>query len=223
MLGCPEHCNYLSIGLGGRGVLWSHNRPSFVRCQGEFGHMKYSDYLHYALPWESFRKISLEEFLALAGKSEFYDIIIKSQYRDAIEEKFMLFGGAMRVLEARYQFFTRAMEGDAELWAKHGAALGERELSKRLLFAMHHIYIRARRVLRTYNDLLGNYPEYINRVREMINKGDDCKSVQVCMCKGAQEPFMESCLQLDATVLQPFKGAQKLIKNQADIDALFGG
>jgi hypothetical protein len=185
--------------------------------------MKYNDYLHYSLPWESFRKVTLEDFLALAGKSEFYDIIIKSQYKDAIEAKFMLFGMAMQVLEARYQFFTRVLEGDGDLWTKHGAQIGEGERTKRLLFAMHHIYIRARRVLRTYNDLLGNYPEYINRVREMINKGDDCKSVQVCLCKGSKVPYMESCLQLDPTVLQPFKGTQKLIKSQSDIDALFGG
>lgn len=185
--------------------------------------MKYGDYLHYSLPWESFRKITLEDFLALTGKSEFYDIIIKSQYKDAIEEKFLLFGRSMQVLEARYQFFTRVLEGDADLWAKHGAQLGERDLSKRLLFALHHIYIRARRVLRTYNDLLGNYPEYINRVREMMHKGDDCKSVQVCLCKGAAVPYMESCLQLDPTVLQAYKGGAKTIKNQADIDNLFGG
>jgi hypothetical protein len=185
--------------------------------------MKYNDYLHYSLPWESFRKITLEDFLALAGKSEFYDIIIKSQYKDSIEEKFMLFGRAMVVLEARYSFYTKLLEGDADLFAKYGAQLGENDLSKRLLFALHHIYIRARRVLRTYNDLLGNYPEYINRVREMMHKGDDCKSVQVCLCKGGTAPYMESCLQLDPTVLQGFKSGQKTIKSQADIDALFGG
>ncbi len=185
--------------------------------------MKYNDYLHYSLPWESFRRINLEDFLALAGKSEFYDIIIKSQYKDQIEAKFLLFGRAMQVLEARYQFFNKVVEGDPAVMGKYGAALGDKELSKRGLFALHHIYIRARRVLRTYNDLLGNYPEYINRVREMMAKSDDCKSVQVCLCKGAEAPYMDSCLQLDATVLQPFKGAQKMIKGQADIDALFGG
>ena len=189
---------------------------------GGMAPMKYSDYLHYSLPWEGFRKITLEDFLALAGKSEFYDIIIKSQYKNAIEEKFLLFGKAMHVMESRYTFLGKLLEGDADLWGKYGSAVGEKDLPKRALYAMHHIYIRARRVLRTYNDLLGNYPEYINRVREMIAKADDCRSVQVCLCKGSAEPYMESCLQLDPTVLQPFKGAQKIIKNQADIDALFG-
>lgn len=184
--------------------------------------MKYSDYLHYTLPWEGFRRISLEDFLTLAGKSEFYDIIIKSQYKGVIEEKFLLYGKAMTVLESRYGFFARVLQHDKDVLAAHGAALGDKETAKRILYAMHHVYIRARRMLRTYNDLLGNYPEYINRVREMLRTAGDCKSVQVCLCKGAEEPYMESCLPLDPTVLQPFKAAQKLLKSQADIDKLFG-
>jgi hypothetical protein len=182
-----------------------------------------SDFLSYSLPWEQFRKVDLQEFFALVGKTEFYDIIIKSQHKEAFEAKFLLYARGMQVLQARYDFFSKLLEGDDKLWNSHGTAIGGGDLRKRLMFAMHHCFARGRRVLRTYNDLLGNYPEYLRRVGDMLRKSDsDCRTVTVCLCKGGQPPYMDSCLLPDLSVLLPHRAAKAGPASQQDIDKLFG-
>jgi hypothetical protein len=181
------------------------------------------DFQNYTLPWEEFRKIAFAEFAGRYVIGEFREILANSPNRGAFEHKFTLYGTAMEVLQARYAFFSRLMTGDAGLLAKHRSALGTGDLEKRLLFALHYVFVRATRVLRTYNDMLGNYPEYLKRVQSLLEAGaGDCRTVQVCVCSGAQEPYTASCLPFDNTVLLPYKAHAPKLATQADIDKLFG-
>lgn len=183
-----------------------------------------SDYQNYTLPWEEFRKITFQEFAEHLVDGEFRKILVSSPNKAALEQKFRLYGRGMQVLETRYAFFSRLLAGDAETLKLHQGEIGAGDLEKRLLFALHYIFVRGARVLRTYNDLLGNYPEYIRKLQAMAERpGNDCRAVQVCMCKGGVEPFTASCLSLDNSVLLPYrpKTAPKLA-TQADIDKLFG-
>lgn len=183
----------------------------------------YNEFLSYGLPWENFRKVELQEFFAMIGKTEFYDVIIKSQHKEAFEAKFLLYARAMQVLRDRYDFFAKLLEGNDPLWTSYGAAIGGGDLRKRLLFAMHHCFARGRRLLKTYNDLLGNYPEYLRRVGDMLRKGDsDCHTVTVCLCKGAKPPYMSSCMSPDLTILLPHRAGAVGPATQKDIDRLFG-
>ncbi|HEX7928840.1 MAG TPA: hypothetical protein VF678_14685 [bacterium] len=182
-----------------------------------------SEFLSYGMPWESFRTVDLQEFFAMIGKTEYYDVIIKSQHKAAFEEKFLLYARGMQVLHDRYEFFSKLLEGNDQLWQSYGTAIGGGDLRKRLLFSMHHCFARGRRLLRTYNDLLGNYPEYLRRVGEMLSRKDsDCRGVTVCLCKGAKPPFMSSCMSPDLTILLPHRAGGAGPATQKDIDKLFG-
>jgi hypothetical protein len=181
------------------------------------------DFQNYMLPWEEFRKITFAEFAEKYVIGEFHEILANSPNRGVFEQKFKLYGVAMDVLQSRYAFFSGLLTGDKGLLAKHQAAVGTGDLEKRLLFALHFIYVRAARVLRTYNDMLGNYPEYLKRIQSLIEHGaSDCRTVQVCVCSGAKEPYTASCLPFDNTVLLPFKAQAAKLATQADIDKLFG-
>ncbi len=184
----------------------------------------FSDFLSYSLPWEQFRKVELQDFFAMVGKTEFYDIILKSQHKEAFEAKFLLYSRGMGVLQARYEFFAKMLEGDDKLWTSYGGVVGGGDLHKRLMFACHHCFARGRRLLRVYNDLLGNYPEYLRRVGDMLRHSEtECRTVTVCLCKGAQPPYMASCLQPDLTVMLPHRpGMSSGPSTQQDIDKLFG-
>ncbi len=183
-----------------------------------------SDYHNYTLPWEEFRKITFQEFAEHMVDGEFRDILVNSSNRGAFEQKFRLYGRGMEVLEKRYAFFSKLLRGDPALLKLHLDEIGAGDLEKRLLFALHYVFVRGARVLRTYNDMLGNYPEYIRKLQAMVDRpGSDCRAVQVCMCKGGIEPYASSCLALDNSILLPYKPktAPKLA-TQADIDKLFG-
>jgi hypothetical protein len=183
-----------------------------------------ADYQNYSLPWEEFRKVTFREFAEQLVDGEFREILTNSPNRGAFEQKFRLYGLGMQVLETRYAFFSKLLHGDPALLKLHQDEIGTGDLEKRLLFALHYLFVRGARVLRTYNDMLGNYPEYIKKLQAMVDKpGNDCRAIQVCICKGGIEPFTSSCLALDNSILLPFrpKSGPKLA-TQADIDKLFG-
>ena len=181
------------------------------------------DFQNYTLPWEEFRKIPFAEFAEQYVIGEFHEILANSPNRGAFEQKFKLYGVAMEVLQARYGFFSKLVTGDAGLLARHQSAVGTGDLEKRLLFALHFVFVRAARILRTYNDMLGNYPEYLKNLASLaIPKDGGCHTVQVCVCDGAKEPYTASCLPHDTTVLLPFKAQAPKLATQADIDKLFG-
>jgi hypothetical protein len=180
------------------------------------------DYQTYTLPWEEFRKVTFAEFAERMVDGEFREILAKSPNRGAFEEKFKLYGVGMEVLQARYAFFSKLLTGDTALLAQHGAEVGTGDLEKRLLFALHYVFVRSARVLRTYNDLLGNYPEYLKKLQAMVEKGaNDCRAIQVCICEGAKVPYTASCLSFDNSVLLPYKAAPLKLATQSDIDKLF--
>ena len=181
------------------------------------------DYQTYTLPWEEFRKVTFQEFSEQMVDGEFREILAKSPNRPAFEQKFTLYGVGMDVLQARYAFFSKLLTGDAALLAKHKEEIGSGDLEKRLLFALHYVFVRAARVLRTYNDLLGNYPEYIKKLQVMVEKGSsDCRAIQVCICQGSKPPYTSSCLTFDNSVLLPYRPSAPKLATQADIDKLFG-
>lgn len=182
-----------------------------------------TDFQSYTLPWEEFRNITFAQFAEQMVNGEFHEILATSPNRAAFEQKFALYGKGMEVLKARYSFFSLLLTGDKALLAQHQAVTGTGDLEKRLLFALHYVFVRAARVLRTYNDMLGNYPEYIKRLQSAVEKGStDCRTIQVCICEGSKPPYMSSCLHMDNSILLPFKAQAPKLSTQADIDKLFG-
>src|SRR5262249_7700862 len=117
-------------------------------------------FLTYALPWESFTAVDPEEFLDILAIGD-GDAILKSPHRADYERRLRIYTEAMSVLRNRYDLYLALLQGDPDLHARYGAAIGEVDQAKRLLFAMHNCYTRGKEILRTYNDLAGNAPEYI--------------------------------------------------------------
>ena len=190
---------------------------------GTGGMISVQDYQNYTLPWDAFSKISIQEFATHLVDGEFRGFLANSPNRPVFEQQFGLYGLGMRVLENRYNFFSRLLRGEAELLEIYKIEVGTGDLEKRLLFALHSIFVCGARVLRTYDDMLGNYPEYIKQRQAPANRpGSDCRSVQVCRCQGGAEPFTSYCLSLDDSILLPFQAQLKKPVTQADIDKLFG-
>lgn len=186
----------------------------------------FSSFIPYHLPWESFPRVNAEEFLDILAIGE-GEAILTSPHRPDFERRLRIYGAAMATLGARYGLFLGLLEGDEGLRMRHGPAVGEDDLTKRLLFAMHHCFLRGRDILRAYNDLIGNAPEYLLRgPRQLLPSDNDCRAVQVCLCDAAVAPHTVSCLAADVTVLLPPRRAGPLATaaraSQQDIDALFG-
>ncbi|MFI5400271.1 MAG: hypothetical protein ACHQZQ_04365 [SAR324 cluster bacterium] len=181
------------------------------------------EYQTYTLPWEEFRKVPFSEFADRWVQGEYRDVLANSPNRATFEQKFKLYGLGMEILQARYAFFSKLLTGDTDLRATYQSEIGTGDLEKRLLFALHYVFVRAARVLRSYNDMIGNYPEYLKRLQTLVEKGvSDCRTVQVCVCAGAKEPYISSCLSFDNSVLLPYKPRAPRLATQADIDKLFG-
>ncbi|HEX7928841.1 MAG TPA: hypothetical protein VF678_14690 [bacterium] len=183
-------------------------------------------FLTYALPWESFTRVDPEEFIDIVAIGD-GDAVTKSPHRPDFERRLRIYSEAMQVLGLRYQLYMDLLQGDVDVHARHGAAVGDVDQAKRLLFAMHNCYTRGKEILRLYNDLLGNAPEYLIRgPTHLLSSDNDCRATQVCLCNGAVPPFIRSCLPADATVLMPVRAVGKAPASgrasQADIDALFG-
>jgi hypothetical protein len=183
-------------------------------------------FLTYAMPWESFTRVDPAEFIEILAIGD-GDRVAKSPHRPDFERRVRIYSEAMQVLGTRYALYADLLQGDTAAQARHGTAVGAVDRPQRLLFAMHNCYARGKEILRLYNDLLGNAPEYLVRGPTQLPASDnDCRATQVCLCNGSVPPFIRSCLAADATVLMPIRAEGKAPPSgrasQADIDALFG-
>jgi hypothetical protein len=183
-------------------------------------------FLTYAMPWESFTPVDPEEFLDILAIGD-GDAIVQSPHRPDFERRVRIYSEAMSVLRMRYDLYLQLLQGEVDAHKQHGGALGDMDQDKRLLFAMHNCYQRAKELLRVYNDLLGNAPEYLLRgPAQLLASDNDCRAVQVCLCNGAVPPYIRSCLVADLTVLLTPRAASAPSPSgrasQKDIDALFG-
>ncbi len=184
-----------------------------------------SGFLTYSLPWEAFPRIDVEEFLEILAIGD-GDAILESAHRPDFERRLRLYSAAMDTLRARYGLFAGLLAEDPALHARFGSVVGESDLTQRLLFAMHNCFMRGREILRAYNDLLGNAPEYLLRgPTHLLASDNDCRAVQVCICDAVVAPHSASCLTADVTVLLPARTLDKAPPparaSQQDIDALF--
>lgn len=183
-------------------------------------------FLTYALPWESFTPVEPDEFIEILAIGD-GDAVAKSPHRPDFERRLRIYSEAMDVLGKRYAFYLDLLQGNQDIRTRHGTSVGETDQAKRLLFAMHNCYVRGKELLRIYNDLIGNAPEYlIHGPATLLASDNDCRATQVCLCNGAVPPYIRSCLVGDITVVLPARGAGAHAPagraTQAEIDALFG-